>query len=169
MTFIRSYWPHKGAPQKLSISALDRAATTNINLFNSAHGEFLKVMEAFVGSDSLLPRECDQLIRSIRNLQKAVDQCSSLIDSSTYLPDQIVPRRYGALLPLQHLSDLSEQSLLLIQSYRSLCLEPSAKTFRLYGQIRKQLERILETSSGLEDAWREMLASNKITSSTANY
>ncbi len=149
--------PFRNISKQMSIGNFRQTANAHLNKFCLAYQDVENIRRVLNDPRSLLPSDCDTALETIERLQKSIQLFNSLLDASQYLPEPVISSRYSILFSLHYLDEVSYKLLLLLRTYREVCLDSSRETEHLHRQILRNLEAIMETGEKVEPASQALL------------
>lgn len=152
-----SAWTYYTSGNKFPTQEVHQRIQSFLEDFHFAQDELRKVLSYF-SFPEVLPSECDQARDVLKKLQISANSLVHFLASAERLPDSIASERYDMLFHLYAIEQLTQQTLPLTSSFRSICLESSSsKRIRLQQQLSKYLGDIVEVSQNIEIASKSIL------------
>jgi hypothetical protein len=110
----------------------------------ASQGLVLYALDLFSESEGIWSNNCDQVIDTMRMINKPVRDLCGLLDSHMQLPNAIGPLRSPLMKTLYHIDELINELLLLLTLFRSVCRLPARRVFTQRREIQRKLELLAQ-------------------------
>jgi hypothetical protein len=135
---------------EFSANAFIQLAYRQLGDISAAHRAMVDTHELLREVADIEPLECDEAIDSIQALQEPVQMLCGLLEKSDHLPSSILPQRYPLLVLLYYVDDISCQLKPALDTFRTVCRNPSQETNQQRREIHQRVGLLLSACEDIE-------------------
>lgn len=137
-------WPKEiGAPMLLE--DFRDQVQQRLNDLSVARDSLSYVSKLFRGGRDIWPDQCERALALINKVSKPIQKAYVLLDTTSRLPEAVIPLRYPLAVALCHLDDQISELMQLITLFSAACQPPSEQSMKQREEIYCQFEPLMQS------------------------
>ncbi len=116
-----------------------------LNDLTIARDSLSYVSKLFRGGRDIWPDQCERALALLRRVSKPVQKVCQLLDTTSRLPEAVIPLRYPLAIALGNVDDQMSELMQLMILFRTTCQPPSVQAVNQREEIYRQLELLMQS------------------------
>jgi hypothetical protein len=133
----------------LSLGAFHKKVQSYLDAIIEAREPLQDIYDLFRKADNIWPDQCEYAIDLMQIISESVQKFCQLLNTSTRIPDVVVPLRYPLLITLHNMSELVISLIRHVSQFRTVSQTSSKRITMQRQAIESSLEELIQRS---EDA-----------------